>query len=154
MRLIDADALMKLAKDVTLENGVKHRCIDATMIHELPTIEHGKGRWNGDEYEIAMYDIEKIAKDLYEKVVPVIVSLVSSKQPRVLEFEELDRLPEGSDVWCQVRDTGYVYATTVTEGWLSPGSARLERIINNEIRYWSARPAKIHMIDVPWGDEV
>lgn len=33
-----ADALA-LAKDVTLEGGAKHRCIDATMIHELPSAE-------------------------------------------------------------------------------------------------------------------
>ena len=38
MRLISEEALLSIAKDVTLANGAKHRCIDATKIHELPAI--------------------------------------------------------------------------------------------------------------------
>lgn len=34
--LISRQDVLALAKDVTLQNGCKHRCIDATMIHELP----------------------------------------------------------------------------------------------------------------------
>lgn len=36
MKLIAEEALLSIAKDVTLENGAKHRCIDATQLHELP----------------------------------------------------------------------------------------------------------------------
>ena len=39
MKLIAEDALLSIAKDVTLANGAKHRCIDATQIHELPKTE-------------------------------------------------------------------------------------------------------------------
>lgn len=39
MKLISVDALLSIAKDVTLGNGTKHRCIDATQIHELPKRE-------------------------------------------------------------------------------------------------------------------
>ena len=39
MKLIAIDDLKSITKDVTLENGVKHRCIDATQIHELPKVE-------------------------------------------------------------------------------------------------------------------
>lgn len=37
--LISRQDVLALAKDVTLQNGCKHRCIDATMIHELPPAE-------------------------------------------------------------------------------------------------------------------
>lgn len=39
MRLIDADELMKYAHDVTLANGARHRCIDATVIYDIPTVD-------------------------------------------------------------------------------------------------------------------
>lgn len=39
MKLIAEDALLSIAKDVTLANGAKHRCIDATQIVELPKTE-------------------------------------------------------------------------------------------------------------------
>lgn len=39
MKVIEVDALLSIAKDVTLANGAKHRCIDATQIHELPKTE-------------------------------------------------------------------------------------------------------------------
>ena len=39
MKVIAVDALLSIAKDVTLANGAKHRCIDATQIHELPKTE-------------------------------------------------------------------------------------------------------------------
>ena len=39
MKLIAEDALLSIAKDVTLANGAKHKCIDATQIHELPKTE-------------------------------------------------------------------------------------------------------------------
>lgn len=42
MSMVDIDALMSIAKDVTLANGAKHRCIDATQIYELPMV--GKPR--------------------------------------------------------------------------------------------------------------
>ena len=37
--LISRQDVLALAKDVTLQNGCKHRCIDASMIHELPSAE-------------------------------------------------------------------------------------------------------------------
>ena len=43
--LISRQAVLALAKDVILENGAKHRCIDATLIHELPSAERKKGVW-------------------------------------------------------------------------------------------------------------
>lgn len=39
MKLIAEDDLLSIAKDVTLANGAKHRCIDATQIHELSKTE-------------------------------------------------------------------------------------------------------------------
>ena len=38
---ISRQDVLALAKDVTLQNGCKHRCIDATMIHELPPAQLG-----------------------------------------------------------------------------------------------------------------
>lgn len=38
-RLIYADELMKYAHDVTLGNGARHRCIDATVIYAIPTVD-------------------------------------------------------------------------------------------------------------------
>ena len=37
--MIDVDELKSHAKDVILQNGAKHRCIDATIISELPKQE-------------------------------------------------------------------------------------------------------------------
>ena len=39
MQLISIDNLESISKDVTLQNGAKHRCIDATQIYELPKME-------------------------------------------------------------------------------------------------------------------
>ena len=40
MKFISIDDLESIAKDVTLANGIaKHRCIDATQINELPSVE-------------------------------------------------------------------------------------------------------------------
>lgn len=36
MKVIAEDSLLSIAKDVTLVNGAKHRCIDATQLLELP----------------------------------------------------------------------------------------------------------------------
>lgn len=53
---INRQAVLSLAKDVILINGAKHRCIDATQIHELPSAER-KGKWvnhrNDDGHNIA-----------------------------------------------------------------------------------------------------
>ena len=38
MKYIAIDQLQSIAKDITLKNGAKHTCIDATQIHELPSI--------------------------------------------------------------------------------------------------------------------
>lgn len=37
--LISRQDVLELAKDVTLKNGCKHRCIDATQIYELPSAQ-------------------------------------------------------------------------------------------------------------------
>lgn len=37
--LISRKKVMQLARDVTLEGGIKHRCIDATRIWELPSAQ-------------------------------------------------------------------------------------------------------------------
>ncbi len=37
--LISRKSVLALAKDVTLEGGAKHRCIDASQIHELPSAQ-------------------------------------------------------------------------------------------------------------------
>lgn len=42
--LISRQDVLALAKDVILINGAKHRCIDATQIHELPSAER-TGKW-------------------------------------------------------------------------------------------------------------
>ena len=47
-RLIYADELMKYAHDVTLANGARHRCIDATVIYDIPTVDAEpvrQGKW-------------------------------------------------------------------------------------------------------------
>lgn len=45
--MISRQDVLALAKDVILINGEKHRCIDATQIHELPSAqpEPKKGKW-------------------------------------------------------------------------------------------------------------
>lgn len=57
--LIRRADVLALAKDVTLKNGAKHRCIDATLIHEIPPVEPVRhGRW-----EVIFWDnIPKIAQ--------------------------------------------------------------------------------------------
>ena len=42
MKYVSINDLESLAKDLTLLHGVKHRCIDATQIYELPTYEPPK----------------------------------------------------------------------------------------------------------------
>ena len=37
--LISRNAVLSLAKNVVLEGGIRHRCIDATMIYELPSAQ-------------------------------------------------------------------------------------------------------------------
>lgn len=37
--LIRRTDVLALAKDVTLKNGAKHRCIDATLVYEIPPAE-------------------------------------------------------------------------------------------------------------------
>lgn len=37
--LISRKKVMQLARDVTLEGGIKHRCIDATQIWEVPSAQ-------------------------------------------------------------------------------------------------------------------
>ena len=39
MKYIAIDDLQRIVKDVTLQGGVKHRCIDCTKIHELKKTE-------------------------------------------------------------------------------------------------------------------
>lgn len=46
--MISRQDVLALAKDVILINGAKHRCIDATQIHELPSAQR-TGRWIGRE---------------------------------------------------------------------------------------------------------
>lgn len=46
---ISRQDVLALAKDVILINGAKHRCIDATQIHELPSAER-VGKWIEDKY--------------------------------------------------------------------------------------------------------
>lgn len=51
-RLIYKDELMKYVHDVTLANGARHRCIDATVIYDLPTVDAEPvrhGRWKKAE---------------------------------------------------------------------------------------------------------
>lgn len=45
--LVRRSDVLALAKDVTLKNGAKHRCIDATLVHEIPSAEpeREKGKW-------------------------------------------------------------------------------------------------------------
>ena len=38
-RLINADDILSRAHDVVLQNGAKHRCFDATLLHEIPTVD-------------------------------------------------------------------------------------------------------------------
>lgn len=55
-KLIRRADLLRYAHDVTLANGAKHRCIDATVIHEIPAADarpERHGRWirkHGDPY--------------------------------------------------------------------------------------------------------
>lgn len=37
--LISRQDVLALAKDRVFEGGIKHRCIDATQIHELPSVQ-------------------------------------------------------------------------------------------------------------------
>lgn len=56
--LIRRADVLALAKDVTLKNGEKHRCIDATLIHEIQSAEpkRKKGRWQiSDAYPHNVY---------------------------------------------------------------------------------------------------
>ena len=38
-RLIEADDILRLSHDVTLEGGAKHRCFDVTRIYEIPKVD-------------------------------------------------------------------------------------------------------------------
>lgn len=39
MKLIKEEDILRHAHDVTLANGAKHRCIDATVIYEIPAVD-------------------------------------------------------------------------------------------------------------------
>lgn len=52
--LISRQAVLSLAKDVTLEGGAKHRCVDATEICLLPSAQR-KGKWLEKEV-ISVYE--------------------------------------------------------------------------------------------------
>ena len=39
MKYIAVDDLQRIARDLKLANGAKHRCIDSTQIYELPKTE-------------------------------------------------------------------------------------------------------------------
>ena len=45
MRYYAESDLMAAAHDVTLLNGAKHRCIDATVLCEIPNAERPRGKW-------------------------------------------------------------------------------------------------------------
>lgn len=49
--LIRRADVLALAKDVILKNGAKHRCIDATLVHEIPSAEPEQktGKWIVDK---------------------------------------------------------------------------------------------------------
>lgn len=70
--LIDRQAVLSLAKDVVLKNGAKHRCIDATMVHELPSTQPEQPPYVAEiesEYRKAVnmpYIQKPLAKALYE----------------------------------------------------------------------------------------
>ena len=42
-RLIDENVIRQYAKDVVLVNGAKHRCIDATVLCEMPCVIESEG---------------------------------------------------------------------------------------------------------------
>lgn len=66
--LIRRADVLALAKDVTLEGGAKHRCIDATMIHELPSAER---EYDVDEWchDCKEYDTEKHCCPRFNRVI-------------------------------------------------------------------------------------
>lgn len=66
--LIRRADVLALAKDVTLDGGAKHRCIDATMIHELPSAEreYAVDEWCHDCKE---YDTEKHCCPRFNRVI-------------------------------------------------------------------------------------
>lgn len=54
--LISRRDVIALAKDVVLENGCLHRCIDATQIWELPSAQK-TGKWNNHEVAMILADL-------------------------------------------------------------------------------------------------
>lgn len=48
--LISRQAVLALAKDLTFEGGCKHRCVDVTEIHCLPSAEETANKININEY--------------------------------------------------------------------------------------------------------
>lgn len=63
---ISRQDVLALAKDVTLQNGCKHRCIDATMIHELLPAQLGTMAVRGYPID-ADYLMAKVAEEYGER---------------------------------------------------------------------------------------
>lgn len=66
---VSRKAVLALAKDVVLEDGCKHRCIDATQIHELPPVtpKQRTGKWIWQTEDI--YRCSKCGEEIHVKEV-------------------------------------------------------------------------------------
>ena len=78
------------------------------------------------------------------------LELLKEQQPRVLTFEELDALPNETDVWGENKEIDRVFAQTTYDGWFNPASVFLEGVLNGHLRYWTARPTEEQRKAVPW----
>lgn len=66
--LISRQDVLALAKDVILINGAKHRCVDATQIHELPSVqtERKRGKWIYNPYYVC-YECSECGEQVLEE---------------------------------------------------------------------------------------
>ena len=110
---ISRQDVLALAKDVTLQNGCKHRCIDATMIHELPPAQLGTMAVRGYPID-ADYLMAKVAEEYGERARDALYRIIRYMPPAQSEPQWIpvsERLPENRD-WVlgifQEGDTGWI----------------------------------------------
>ena len=78
------------------------------------------------------------------------LELLKEKQPRVLTFEELDALPNETDIWGETKGCERIYAQTTFDFWFSPARIFRKGVFTGKLRYWTARPTKEQREAVPW----
>lgn len=99
------------------------------------------------ENALIFYKHKKEAKTIRD----AIERLEGQHKPRVLSKREAYDLPDETDVWCEHRDSGRVFAmTTIGKKFFMYRPTFAMGLESNDIRFWTARPTEEQRKAVPW----